>query len=349
MQIDYIIVGQGLCGSFLGHYLLQKGKTVLIIDNNKSDTASKIASGVINPITGRRFVRTWMIEKIMPFALEAYRSLEQQLNANIIEQCNIIDFHTTPQMKLAFEERLPQETAYLSVVKDELILKKNFNYFFGAGEINPCWLVDVNVYLDKMKLKLSTHLIETNFKIEDIEFKNNEVVYKHLTASKIIFCDGINGFENVWFKMLPFSPNKGEALLVEIPNLPRTNIYKSGLSIVPWRDDLFWVGSSYEWSFNTIEPTEIFRKKTEFSLNQLLKHPYKIVNHLAAVRPANIERRPFVGLHPMNQQIGIFNGMGTKGCSLAPYFANEFANHLVNNTPLNPLIDIKRFERVLSK
>ncbi len=351
MQVQYIIVGQGICGTFLSYYLSQKNIPFIVIDDAKKNTASKAASGVINPITGRRLVRTWMIEEVMPFAVDAYKKLEQELNCNIIEQCNSIDFHTTPQMKLAFDERLPQEQEYLSIAENGDILKQYFNYYFGAGEINPCWLIDINILLQEWRKKLvvNNNLLEANFNVDELKIDNEKVVYQNITASKIIFCDGVDGTNNPWFKLLPYAPNKGEALIAKIPDLPRTNIYKNSISIVPWQDNLFWIGSSYEWSFSNNEPTEVFRKKTETVLNNWLKLPYQIVEHFAAVRPANIERRPFVGLHPTYAQIGILNGMGTKGCSLAPYFANELVEHLVNNKPINPNADVQRFSKILMK
>ena len=107
-QSEIIIVGQGICGTFLSYYLHKAGKKCIVYDTPKSNTASKIASGVINPVTGRRIVRTWMIEEIMPFAIAAYRSLEQELNTPLLSQTNILDFHPTAQMQLAFDERLPQ-------------------------------------------------------------------------------------------------------------------------------------------------------------------------------------------------------------------------------------------------
>jgi flavin-dependent dehydrogenase len=66
MNVDYIIIGQGISGSFLSRDLLRAGRSVIVIDESKPFTASKVASGVINPITGRRMVRTWEIEKLMP-------------------------------------------------------------------------------------------------------------------------------------------------------------------------------------------------------------------------------------------------------------------------------------------
>jgi glycine/D-amino acid oxidase-like deaminating enzyme len=127
------------------------------------------------------------------------------------------------------------------------------------------------------------------------------------------------------------------------------NIYKQGINLVPWQKDLFWIGSTYEWDFIDTNPSPDFRKKVTDQLKHWLKVPFEIVDHIASERPANMERRPFVGLHPAMPSIGIFNGMGTKGCSLAPYFANEFTNHLVHGTSLTPLVDVGRFSKILSK
>nr|MCU0321207.1 FAD-dependent oxidoreductase [Chitinophagaceae bacterium] len=195
--------------------------------------------------------------------------------------------------------------------------------------------------------------LEHNLLIES-QFNSNEQTSNQQRETNnekqiIIFCDGVDGFNNPFFKNLPYSRMKGEALIVSIPNLPRKNIYKQGFNIVPWKEDLWWVGSSYEWQFENLEPTEAFRKKMETQLNNFLKIPYTVINHIAAERPANMERRPFVGLHPVHKHIGILNGMGTKGCSLAPYFAYELTEYLVNQKPINPLANVQRFSKILSR
>ena len=170
-----------------------------------------------------------------------------------------------------------------------------------------------------------------------------------MVAQKIIFCDGVESFQNPYFKNLPFAPNKGEALLVEIKDIPDNLIYKKGINLVPLNDHLFWVGSSYEWQFQDDQPTEIFRKRTELILLDWLKAPFKIMEHFASVRPATLERRPFVGFHPLNKCFGILNGMGTKGCSLAPYFANQLVENMLHQKPIDAGADINRFAKILNK
>ena len=67
-MIDHLIVGQGICVTFLSWYLAKAGRSFAIIDNKGIDTASRVAAGIINPVTGRRIVKTWMIDDVMPFA-----------------------------------------------------------------------------------------------------------------------------------------------------------------------------------------------------------------------------------------------------------------------------------------
>ena len=75
-EVDYLIIGQGLAGTWLSYYLLKAQKTVGVVDSFQENSASNIASGVINPITGRKLVKSWEIDSLLPFAKNAYQELE---------------------------------------------------------------------------------------------------------------------------------------------------------------------------------------------------------------------------------------------------------------------------------
>ena len=175
------------------------------------------------------------------------------------------------------------------------------------------------------------------------------MIYKNIKAEKIIFCDGINSSLSPFLKNLPFALNKGEIILIKSDNIPSTHIFKKGMMLTSIENDLYWIGSNYLWEFSDDQPTEQFRKQTELLLQTWLKVPFKIVDHKASVRPANIERRPFVGFHPAYKNIGILNGMGTKGCSLAPFFAKQLSDHLTHTNKILPEADIKRFAKILTR
>ena len=324
---------------------MQQNISYVVIDHNKPYTASKVASGVINPITGRRFVKTWMIDELMPFAKNTYKSIEQLLNISIFQETSVLDFHTTEQMQRAFDERAKSETVFLNTNIEDEEFNKYFSIENGLGEIAPCYLIDLNVLIESWRnyLLKKEILIDSIFDEDEVIIDVNKVNYKNIKAKKIIYCNGVKAMQSKWFQHLPFAPNKGEALIVEILSLPKNHLYKNGITIVPWKENLFWVGSSYEWNYENENPSKSFKEKIETVLNEWLKMPFKIKEHLSSLRPTNTERRPFVGVLQHLPQIGILNGMGTKGCSLAPYFANELVNHLLTNESINKEVDVNRF------
>ena len=98
-QADYLIVGQGLVGSILAYKLSQQNKRVVIIDKGSGNTASRQASGLINPITGRRFVKTWMIEELLPEARSFYKELSIRFNHSLYKETSLLKIlHTNEQV-----------------------------------------------------------------------------------------------------------------------------------------------------------------------------------------------------------------------------------------------------------
>lgn len=349
MHIDYFIIGQGISGSFLSYYLLQAGANVLVIDEYDSASASMVASGVINPVTGRRVVTTWMIDELLPFAANAYDELSEELGQKIASEINMVNFHTSEQMQASWYSRVAEGSDYISNLNHPDSYNSYFHIPFGAGMTYPCLHVDLNSMLFGWRQRLIDKgcLLAERFDVDKIQVNKRGVVYNNIAADKLILCNGIHGFSNKYFGKLPFTLNKGEALIIEVDGLPPSAIYKHGISLVPIADNRFWAGSSFEWEYDHPHPTAVFRADVENTLRQWLKLPYKILEHKAAIRPGSIERRPFVGLHPAFPSIGIMNGMGTKGCSLAPYFAHKFAGLLTSGTKINPEADVARFSKLL--
>ncbi len=351
MKVDYIIVGQGLCGTLLSRKLVQAGKSVFVIDNRNPTAAGRVAGGIINPVTGKRLVQTWLIDTLLPFAQNEYATIGQELQTSLMQECSILDFHPTMETRTTFNEKATADGQYLSVSDKEEQWQAYFRFNYGIGSINDCLLVDLRKLIKSwgQYLTANNNLTNEHFSLSDCTVTNEAVVWNNITADKILFCDGANAATNPYFELLPWSKDKGEALIVAIPDLPRNNIYKQNISIVPWKDDLFWVGASHDWKYTTTDPTSEFRNRIEQQLDFWLKLPYTIVEHITALRPANFDRKPFIGFHPIHQSVGIFNGMGGKGCSLAPYFARQFSENLVNGKPLMPDVDIKRYSKILSR
>ena len=159
------------------------------------------------------------------------------------------------------------------------------------------------------------------------------------------------GVDNPFFSDLPFNPDKGELLLVKIPNMNLTSIFKNKISIVPLQDtadgtqDMYWVGATNDWIFENAEPSIENKQLIINELEDILNIPFEVVAHHAAIRPTVKDRRPFIGFHPTFKNVGIFNGFGTKGASLVPFWAHHFADVLTADVPLENDVNISRFSR----
>ena len=366
MQTDVLIIGQGICGTFLSRELERAGLSYVVIDEERPLTASRAAAGLINPVTGRRLVKTWMIDELLPFVREEYRQAGEDLGGSFLRPARVVDFFPTPQMRLAFLRRYEEDpVGYLRLPEDEGGWRDRFSYDFGYGLIDSCYLVDMLGLLSSVRRRMAERgmLRAERFELQELAVESERVRYRDIEARWAIFCDGIESFQNEYFSRLPFAPNKGEALVVEAPGLAEAGgglgpgadgsvpgmVFKKGMSLVPWKDGMFWVGSSYEWSFADAGPTAAFRERTEAVLKEWLRVPFRVVEHIAAVRPATLERRPFVGFHPLHPAVGILNGMGTKGGSLAPYFARQLVGRMVSGVAIQADADILRFRKVLGR
>ena len=358
IQVDVLIVGQGICGTFLSRELDRIGLSYIIIDEARPNTASRAAAGLINPVTGRRFVKTWLIDEVLPVVREVY-------DPAFLRPAKVVDFFPTAQMRLAFIKRCEDGGEYLQLAsaREEHDWDALFRYELGYGVIEPCYLVDLPGLLGRARAELAGRdvLREECLVTGELAVGDSGVRYRDVEARWVIFCDGVAAAApGGYFSRLPFGPNKGEALIIEVEGLEGAGlgeagletagsavIFKRGISLVPWAPGLYWVGASYDWSFDDPGPTAAFRKRTEAVLEDWLRVPFRVVRHIASVRPATLERRPFVGLHPVYPTVGILNGMGTKGCSLAPLFARQLAGLLGKGEAVMAEADVQRFKRVL--
>ena len=291
-RVEFLIIGQGICGSFLQLGLERAGLSHIVIDEPQPFSASRVAAGLINPVTGRRLVTTWMIDELLSFAREAYQGLTERLGASFFSPVMVADLFPTAQMRLAFLKRLEEDGQYLRLPEDEHDLLDRFHYELGYGLIHSCYLVDLPGLLSAVRRRMAGQgiLREERFHQQELVVEDTHVLYRDIEARRILFCDGAAGFDNPYFSRLPFAPNKGEALIVEIPGLEdaaqwkndahpsgerlvvgERMVFKKGISLVPWREGLYWAGSSYEWSFEHAQPTELFRLRTEAALREWLK------------------------------------------------------------------------------
>jgi len=353
MQTTVVVAGFGLCGMWTSYWLYKNNVPFMVLEPGFDGASTPVASGVINPVTGRRLHKTWMAETLLPFAATAYQEMGQMIGQDLIHNTGIVDFFGAPDKRLIFSEKAALLGNFLAWPEDENDHLQWFNYGLGYGKISPAYWVDLQQMIDGWAgfLKKRNLLVEApagNF--SPMEISEGRVKMGEINAEKLLLCTGKWAADSGLFCLLPFALNKGEALLVK-PNDPTipSAIYKKTNTLLPWRNGLWWAGSTYDNRYQHEDPTPAFRKNMEDWLHTFLKEGCEVVDHIAAVRPATVERRPFAGWHPAFPSVGIINGMGTKGVSLAPWVCSHMVDNIVSGKSLPGEIDVMRFARILAK
>ncbi|MCU0388440.1 MAG: FAD-binding oxidoreductase [Chitinophagaceae bacterium] len=343
-----LILGQGIAGTWLSYWLHHSGVDVTVIDRVVHNSSSRVASGVINPVTGRQVVTTWQAEKLIPFAEESYNRIGQETGKQIIHHCGIMAFPPSEQMMLAYRHKIETGSPFVHPLENASSFEDYFRIAFGGVHIRPAFWIDLQTLLSAWRdyLISKEKIVNEAFDESLLEVTDKGVVYKNMQADYIFYCNGIHASVSKFWKGLPFSFNKGEALIVKIPGLPHGQIYKFGIStLVPWYNNTWWAGSSYDNHFQDELPTQGFRQKMEVFLSQTIKLPVEILDQIAAIRPASVERRPFAGLHPRFPRVGILGGLGTKGVSLAPWLGSLICDQVCHGTPPDAEVNVNRFRR----
>jgi len=307
-----------------------------------------VAAGVINPITGRRYVKSWRVEELIPSAVETYRKLEEELGLIFFHKRNLIRSLFNSGEENDWLARTSDESyqPYMKTEVDVRTIEGKTAKIFSYGEVSGSYQTEMHKLVRAYREKLiADGILRTEkFDFDQLVLSENGVQYGDLKADKIIFCDGIGGQENPYWSYLPWNGTKGEVLIARIPNADFSKMFKYRIFIVPLPEkDLYWIGSKYDWTYENGEPTEEGRKYLEERLSDALTIPFEIVEHKGAVRPTVKDRRPFLGMHTQFSQVGIFNGLGTKGASLGPFFARQMADFLLKQGELESEVSIDRF------
>jgi len=347
---NYIIVGQGIAGTVLAAMLLKQGKTVLVIDVQTLSQSSRIAAGLYNPVVFKRLVRSWMADDLIPVMDIFYADSEELLNTKFYFKKKIVKLFAEENEKTFWIKKTNEEVGkYLSKNIQENYLSELVYSPYGAAEVIDAGNLNTLLFLSSFRnyFKKNNGLLEEEFNFNQLVISDNSISYKDINAEKIIFCEGYKCTSNPYFNWLPFKLTKGEVLTIKIPEhyaeqIIEEQVINKGVFILPLGNRLFKVGATYEWADLTEVPTEKGKADLINKLNKVFKFPFEIVNHEAGIRPTVNNRRPLIGLHPNHSSLGVFNGMGTKGVMLAPYFAKQFIDYLEGKGELNKEVDVAR-------
>lgn len=347
MDADAIIVGQGIAGSCLALELMDRGLDVQIFDDSWNGAACLAAAGVLNPITGKRLAKSWRSEAALPFAKEFYAGLQERLGGEFFFRREILQLCKSGEEAELWRRR-KGDPAYSGFLSDRAApgslapLNDNFGSFcigFSAWVEAPRAMECLRRhFLERGVLRLE------RADYSEVEFTGVSVRLRGVEAKRIIFCEGWRAVDNPWFGWLPYRPARGEILTLKISaDLPDKIIHREKW-LMRHRGDLFRCGSTWDReNFRAASPTPEARAELEKALSSIIPGtPFETVGQESGVRPCTATTRPHLGVHPKIPNAYSFNGFGSKGYALSPFFARHFADWLLDGGTLDREADLAR-------
>ena len=335
-KVDYLIVGQGLAGSCLALSLLERGKRILVADISDDHSASRVAAGMFNPITSKVRATTWNAEVLFPFLHTFYQ------NAETITKRRF--YHPLPMYRpFPSDEDQKGWNDVTTVYLKELHLRSRYPQFvrdpFGGLELNHAGYVDTKTFVEVVKDHL--HSLNCWLEMSGTFLVNEDFLDRcQEIAARVIFCEGVRVSENPFFKWLPINRLKGEVLDVQV-DLPKDIIFNRSVYLVPGANG-FRAGSTYDRSGEEGNSTRGILD-IEQRLRTLLFVDFTTTGSDWGFRPVVRDRRPILGEHPERKGVFIFNGLGTKGVSLAPWSAKCLSGWMEGIESLPDELNISRF------
>jgi glycine/D-amino acid oxidase-like deaminating enzyme len=350
IEVDFLIVGQGIAGTNLAFHLLQNQFSFHVFDQPaQPPNASSVAAGIINPITGRKFVKSWMIETLLPQAITSYQAMEVLLKIPLLTPIPVLRTLATQGEFSDWEGRL-SESSYQPFMAENPTIGNIPSFLqppIGYGQVLQSARVDTALLINQFQtyLRHQHKFTSHKFQYDQVQMHTDCITYQNYKCQHLIFAEGAGIQYNPFFPPDLIRPNKGQVLIIHTPSPKETMecIVKQSLFFVPIQSQTYWIGSTTENNFNTPEPTSEGRNQLLGKLHKVFLPEFTVTNHWSGLRATVKDRRPAMGTHPDFPRIHLFNGMGTKGASLAPYWSQQLINHIVNNQPLDPHVNYHRF------
>jgi glycine/D-amino acid oxidase-like deaminating enzyme len=284
----------------------------------------------------------------MQHALAFYLKLGEYLQGPVVKPVEIIKLHRSyaaAEEWLHAKEKKADVSDYIDDTWQPGALAKVLHCGHGGMVIKHALQVQSRQVLTSYRNSLLEEkaLVESRFTAADFSMYGERIFFNNEEFSDIVYCEGVMAMQNAFFSWVPFKPAKGECLLIEIPDLPQHSIYNKGIQLLPLGENMFWAGATNAWDDLSENITLKARTVLENQLLETVKTSYTIHGQMAAVRPTVKDRTPVVGRHPTHKNVFILNGLGTKGLSLAPFYANMLLQHILTHAEIPAAVNVLRF------
>ena len=322
--LPWTIAGQGLAGTCLAWALWQRGESFMLVDRGAGGS-SRVAAGMVNPITGKNFEPSWRIAEFLPEALEFYAGVEKRIGRQVWYPFPVLRLAGSAKEWRKIVSKLPSPDV-VRWVTGEVPAPDGW---VGAVELGGGGRLDTRAFLDGSRAFFQELGCYRRGEISLVE-----------NCENVVWCEGAAGL--MAGRYGPHRCAKGEILTLRAAAWDERRIrIGAGGWLVPQGGGVFKVGSTYEWDELDERPTAIGCARVEEIASRLGGGNFEVIGHEAGVRPILRRSEPLIG--PLDDGGWMFNALGSKGSLYAPGMAGRLARWLVDGTAPEPEVDFRVF------
>jgi len=362
--VDLIVLGAGLAGAAMAWQSHWRGWSVAIIDRLDAQSSSRVAAGLVTPITGARAAASWKWDEFYPVADAFYCRSEEETGRSFwrVEPAfRVVGSQAERELYESKWHSARDHGSSSSIHADGISKDENVGLKtpFGTCQIRPAARLDTTIYLGATQSYFQSHDAFYHFDLNcdvDLTFDETEhtvcIPSLELIGKRIAFCQGIAARENRFFNDLPLHPARGDMLLVESPRVQFDRVVHHDAWAVPVGPQRYLVGATYDRAAQR-EPKEVSDEKTTQFRDVLMQRweslahgtfragDHVVLEQRSAVRPASYDRHPLMGQHDVHGRAFCLNGLGSKGTLMAPRLA-ELAIAAMNGAPIDRVFSRSR-------
>ncbi len=329
-----IIIGQGIAGSTLAWELHWAGHEVHLVERKEGQSASRVAAGLITPITGKRLTKAADFDEANRVAEEFYGKVEATIGTTLQEKRAALRYFESDSERDTFLEERAE------LIGEEIELLRNDRQQVIGIRMLKAARLRVQDYLEGTQRYFQERgqYHEANVDAgSDIEVRADGVSIRHikLDGTRLFFCQGYQSQQNPWFPGIPDAPVRGETLTVTIPSRETKDVVHQGYWLAPIaakvadrNNRTYVIGATYDRDNLGETITASGREELLAALKRFTEEEVVVIGQASAVRATTRGGQAIAMMHPEYSQLGIMNGLGSKGSLMAPLIAKKLVESL---------------------
>lgn len=343
MNLDVIVIGGGLAGALTAFRFVSRGRGVCLVDDGRLDAGTRVAAGVINPISGQRLAMPKFYEAWLPETIAAYRELEVITGRVLIKRFPAVRIFQDAVERDVWIRR-SAAPVYRQVVGRMFPgspLGRRFHAPHGAGEVLGVWVVDMSGVVEACLESRNLDVVRVDEHVgwNDVTRRDGLWHWGEVAAPWIVWCDGPNVLSSPFAREIPWEVSVGEILKIRVPGLPEDHVVFGAKYLVPVGGERFLVGATYDRSRSCARPSEAGREELVAVLDEWLQAEWTVEAHQAGMRVNTRRRAPLAGVYDENRKIALLNGLGSRGALCAPVLAERLVRKVETGEPMPTEVD----------